>query len=525
MQPTPIADAAVAGMPTPPVYPMQFGPEYLRDGAVTEYPAANLCPANPAVAATEPPHATAGSSAASAVAAQASGPQSHQSFILPTQASGSAVAAQPSGSGQPSVTDLPVDPSAQASGQQRIPQSRRQPIDGHAAKNQDFEVGNFNLFFGNWGSRSLQHNMRGNAGRVHSNINRQISKCPCIVVTLAEATEECASDLRRGFYNNGGIAPNDLDDRKSHEHFVHRSRGVDVGVLIACRTDNTTELTLLEDEVHTDAVYREKGQSKPALTKTLICEVCFKQNVGHLGTKIPICVCHLSNRTAKGEFAECVLSDFWDKIAAWSRKFGLKFLTGDFNMSFLQVCDQLRSRGLRIDCAAWYPWCERSAAPRTGGPVGIDSCGIFYIGGDVNVTLPWNLSHLDTIEAAVAGNTDLDVYEGNNPPGQNWSCYIPKKRTLRQHLESFLLPSTTAYELSCIQKKNCYCPYLRLKQKNVRMDYWLYNGNRHNGAHYPLACYTHNASARSADREDARRMERKLKKKSHETPEVADPAP
>ena len=70
----------------------------------------------------------------------------------------------------------------------------------------------------------MSHNICGLAGRVHSNINRQISKCPCIVVTLAEATADCESDLLHVYHNHGGIAPNDLDERPSYEHFVHRSR-------------------------------------------------------------------------------------------------------------------------------------------------------------------------------------------------------------------------------------------------------------------------------------------------------------
>jgi hypothetical protein len=45
---------------------------------------------------------------------------------------------------------------------------------------------------------------------------------------------------------------------------------------------------------------------------------------------------------------------------------------GDFNMSFFKVIDQLRSRGLEIDLAAWYPWKAAS------GTTMADSCGIFH---------------------------------------------------------------------------------------------------------------------------------------------------
>ena len=49
---------------------------------------------------------------------------------------------------------------------------------------------------------------------------------------------------------------------------------------------------------------------------------------------------------------------------------------------------------------------------RTG--LGFDSCGIFYIGGCVEVSTPWNLSHMDVLsavadaDAAIADVLPLD---------------------------------------------------------------------------------------------------------------------
>ena len=368
----------------------------------------------------------------------------------------------------------------------------------------------FNIIFGNWGTPAQMQNLRGAKGLLHQNINRQISKCPCIVVTLAEATATVASDLQHGYYDALELEPNELDDRPSYEHFVHRSRGDnedDTGVLIACRTDNTLGLDLLWDEVHLDRMYKERGHTKPAVTKTMVCEVLFKQNVGHLGTKIPICVSHMNNHTAKGEWPE-VKAEYFTKMAAYISRFGIKFLAGDFNMAMLEVVEALRSRGIRIDCAAWYPWYHRTVAPPAeGGPLGIDSCAIFYIGGDASVKVHWGLSEIDRLEAAVAEGADgtvLDVYEGTAWPGQPWKCYTPKGRTLRQHLESFLRPSITQEELTRIERVNCYCPYLRIKQKNMAIEYWLYQGRRHNGAHYPLVVQTDNARARSEHKENER---------------------
>ena len=358
--------------------------------------------------------------------------------------------------------------------------------------------------------------MRGEKGLLHQNINRQIAKNPCIVVTLAEANEDVASDLQHGYFNGGALPPNALDDRPSYEHFVYRSRGgpEDTGVLIACRTDNTTGLNLLLDESNFDGTFQDHRRTKEAITKTMICEVLFKQNVGHLGTKITIGVCHLNSRTAKGEVeGQQSKIAFLDKLARRITEFNIKFLTGDYNMECLHLVEALRSRGIAIDCVAWYPWYHRTVAPRREGPVGIDSCAIFYIGGNALVTLVWGLSQIDKLETAVADPGELDVYEGNACPGQSWSCYLPKGRTLRQHLEAFLTPSITKEELERIERPNYYCPYLRLKQKPMRVDFWLYQGKRHNGAHYPLVMQTANASARSAEK-DALRNEKQREKKN-----------
>ena len=88
-----------------------------------------------------------------------------------------------------------------------------------------------------------------------------------------------------------------------------------------------------------------------------------------------------------------------------------------------------------------------------------DSCGIFYIGGDVEVKLLWGVNSIDDL-AAVAGEEkiELDVYGGENHPGKHWGCYRPGKSTkkamrerdLRQMLEDLLTPSTAVADLARI---------------------------------------------------------------------------
>ena len=132
-------------------------------------------------------------------------------------------------------------------------------------------------------------------------------------------------------------------------------------------------------------------------------------------------------------------------------------MAGDFNMSLTEVPKQLRSRGIRCDCVAWYPWQLNRARDGYNQRLDFDSCGIFYIGGTAEVITTWGLNDIDRL-TAVAGDEldpDLDVYGGSNFPGQPWHCYrsrreneTPADKNLEDRLRDRLAPSTTEAELS-----------------------------------------------------------------------------
>jgi hypothetical protein len=156
--------------------------------------------------------------------------------------------------------------------------------------------------------------------------------------------------------------------------------------------------------------------------------------------------------------------------------------------------------------------------------LGFDSCGIFYIGGSVKVTMPWGVSNIEVLTAVAGDQEGLDIYEGEGAlPGQPWHCYrsgtkANNKKCLQDRLRDLLEPSTTREELDAIpfRKDSHYCPYLRLKQKQMDRAEWLVaDGSTqtvHNGAHFPLCVFTHNASARSETRVRERAENSRLRK-------------
>ncbi len=246
-----------------------------------------------------------------------------------------------------------------------------------------------------------------------------------------------------------------------------------------------------------------------------------------------------------------VLQEFWNRLAIKCRKFGIRFLAGDFNMSFTEVTKQLRSRGIECDCIAWYPWIHATQRVHDQS-LGLDSCGIFYLGGTVEVSMPWSVDEIDVLTAVAEDEGSapleeadnpctsisicppmLDQYRGQNHPGQHWGCYRSKSfhetnqdRNLRQRLVDLLTPSTTPEELRDLQsqKQGFYCPYLRLRQKRMDKEEWLVRDiskgsyiqcEIHNGAHFPLCVFTNNARARSEEKCRERNEKRWRKKWQH----------
>ena len=72
-------------------------------------------------------------------------------------------------------------------------------------------------------------------------------------------------------------------------------------------------------------------------------------------------------------------------------------------MSMTKTVAELRSRGLKVDCVAWYPWVHKTMHMHNQ-PLGIDSCAILYIGGVVQATPLWSL---EDVPQLTSGSDDL----------------------------------------------------------------------------------------------------------------------
>jgi hypothetical protein len=161
-------------------------------------------------------------------------------------------------------------------------------------------------------------------------------------------------------------------------------------------------------------------------------------------------------------------------------------------MSLTQVVPRLQARDLQIGTCGWYPWLHEEKGAR-GHCLGIDSCAMFYIGGNVHCQMPWDnkrignllkssacrpagpLSRTAVAASAAAAASELDTYSGVNVPGQLWNVYKSKKHekanefNLEKKLTDLLQPSTSRTAV-WLEKRREGQPsllpaYLRLKQK------------------------------------------------------------
>lgn len=272
---------------------------------------------------------------------------------------------------------------------------------------------------------------------------------------------------------------------------------------------------------------------------------------------------HAHHYTMNMGFNEKVTDEWWDKLSERIKLYRPNFLTGDFNMSLMEVVPRLKKRDILISTTAWYPWIYKDRCHH-GSYLGMDSCWIFHIGGDAECTPAWNINNVGALlrEASRAPspsesersrfsafslqredrssgkqkNRRLDIYSGENVPGKHWKCYKTKNREndgefpLGTKLRRFLEQSTSSDIFKAMgqnkrQEQNryrlgtgtmCMTPaYLRVKEKRLSKDEWVVDpetGQVHNGAHFPLFIATNNSTSRSKEAHKNRNQNRPIER-------------
>ena len=208
-----------------------------------------------------------------------------------------------------------VPPGPDASAVAGTRQARKQPLQpqqgkdpratrGHAEFNSHLAVGNLGVYFGNWGTRATLTDGKAKRDRIDRH-DKQIVCTPAQIIMLAEASEQVETLLK--LPNKAAFAGNEWESededqakfgiRESREYYVVRGNEFK-SLLVGARTDNCDNLTLKEWLLLEDHPYKQYGKDNMATTRLMVRNVGFKQNVGHLGTVIPVSYTHLTLPTS-----------------------------------------------------------------------------------------------------------------------------------------------------------------------------------------------------------------------------------
>ena len=118
---------------------------------------------------------------------------------------------------------------------------------GSSQWNEEPEVGNCGLYFGNWGTTS-EKGTRKNKKRRETQL-KQITKNPGNVMVVLESTKGMELALKQpavaGQPSATGVAA-----RPTFQYFVQRGKEAEAGVLIAARTDTCTCNEQLNYDIH-----------------------------------------------------------------------------------------------------------------------------------------------------------------------------------------------------------------------------------------------------------------------------------
>ncbi len=241
--------------------------------------------------------------------------------------------------------------------------------------------GNIGWLCGNWGASPKDTQMR-------SWIHLTLEKNPCHVLApcgCQRPTEELLREpparprAPRSAPAVAGDATDALavagafEDRPEFQY--HTTRGdEEKGNFIAVRAELGNSLETLHWLREPCGEYKVKKKRKDgphamamAWNRFLVAKVHQRRPAGFMGHSHVILNTHAHHMVAKGSkggLGTTKLNGYFDRLYEFIVRFQVTVLLGDFNMAMFAVAAALRSRGVTIDTAVWYPWkSPQSAAP------------------------------------------------------------------------------------------------------------------------------------------------------------------
>ena len=210
-----------------------------------------------------------------------------------------------------------------------------------------------------------------------------------------------------------------------------------------------------------DGPYKKSKKGKVAVSRIMVADLKMKnfriRGSGEILSDIlTVANVHMHCRTAKKgtKDPQATTKRFWDLLASYLLRYGVRLMAGDFNMSFLCVVAEMRARGFQINLAAWYPFYMTHQKEMM-----VDSCGVFVIGPWKGVRLNYDCSLFNIVAPARTASNSMvmeiikdedgkeidrklyDVHRYNidkadKVQGYPLKSYLPKNSTKEQIIRS-----------------------------------------------------------------------------------------
>ena len=129
-------------------------------------------------------------------------------------------------------------------------------------------------------------------------------------------------------------------------------------MLIGARASMANKLELLNWTRRPEGEYTSSGRGKKKLrraySRALIAKVHLNNGVASMGSEQVVMVVHMHHVLANGKWPS-KLDPWWEWVHDQLLEFKVDVLMGDFNMSLFELVPKLRSRGVEVAVAGWYP--------------------------------------------------------------------------------------------------------------------------------------------------------------------------
>ena len=379
------------------------------------------------------------------------------------------------------------------------------------------QAGRIGFYVANFGSTASKSTQRTDEwAQIHANPAQIIALCECDDATCAVLSgERSASD------SAPAVADDKFQNRPRYNYLCVKG-GEPSGTLLVGIRDRSGGCI---EHVDFARLFHKREKSKPKKKKNrsavaevaaprwhnkysraMVVRIHLDQGVEHLGSTFNVMAVHVHHSLANQAWGVQKLHEFYDWFVAYVREWEVKVCMGDFNMCMFQLVSWCRSCGLTVDVAAWTPWKTEGGQPRA------DSMAILFI----NCPGEYKLHHgLDVLHDREGGflTTQQDpsfrVYDYTNGPGKMLQSYLPKAAPVEDKMRAFLTPSDDSvaavadFERRMAHKgPRVWVPHpFRVRQRILDDKIWHGAfGNARNGAHFPLAAFTHNTARRSPEK-------------------------